>query len=419
MKRIRLRLPKLNPSRQRWLFATLNALCMLLLALFWLSLPRTFGDESFFIKWTSIVKKSLLGIDKKPAPNSVLYVDVLGSKAMVEISDPIYEEPTGYHHAVITDRAQLAAFLQMVTKYGSDIPLFIIDISFENVSPQDSLLQVAIDNFPFPLLGARRMDDKKKLSPSVIKLQTGVANYLSADNQFMKYPLFLNDSLPSLPLMAWAITEGKEYSNKRLWPRLDGRRSLHKPIIDFKIRPYDLNTGNRKDTSGYTLRAMGTLLHEWTFWEEADIRALLKGKTIILGDYYEDEHETVFGTLPGPLIVHNAYLTLVQGESLIRWRWVLLLYGWFWWMSARTFKEVANRQPSKKDSVKSAVGRILVDSIDETFFLALVTILSYFLFNIHINILILLIYLKVVSYILRRFVFPKNCLHLHLKIRAL
>jgi len=153
---------------------------------------------------------------------------------------------------------------------------------------------------------------------------------------------------------------------------------------------------------------MGTLLYEWTFWEEADIRALLKGKTIILGDYYEDEHETVFGTLPGPLIVHNAYLTLVQGESLILWRWILFLYILFWWMSARAFKEAVNRQIAKKDTVKSAVGRIFVDSIDETFFLALGTILSYFLFNIHINILILLIYLKFVSYILGRFVFPKK-----------
>ncbi|MDX1940089.1 MAG: CHASE2 domain-containing protein [Saprospiraceae bacterium] len=389
------------------LFATLNAGCMLLLALFWLSLPRTFGDEAFFIKWTSIIKKSLLGIDKKPLPNSVLYIDVSGSKATVEIPDPLYEEPTGYHHAVITDRVQLADFLQAIAKYGKNIPLVIMDISFESTSPQDSILQAAIDSFPFPLLGARRLDEQHQLVPSVLQMQTGVANYLSPDNSFMKYPLFLADTLPSLPLMAWATTEGKKYNHKGLYPRLDGHRSLHKPIIDFKIRPYDLNTGTRGDTLGYTLRTMGTLLYEWTFWEEADIKRMLKDKIIIIGDYYQDKHETVFGNLPGPLIVHNAYLTLVQGESLIPWKWVLLLYTLFWWMSARAFNEVANRKSDQKNNIKSAVGRIVVDSIDETFFLALGTILSYFLFNIHINILILLIYLKFVSYILGRFVFTK------------
>lgn len=391
-----------------WLFATLNAGCMLLLALFWLSLPRTFGDEAFFIKWTSIVKKSLLGMDRKPAPHSVLYVDVSGSKTFVEIDDPLYQEPTGYHQAVITDRAQLAAFLQTVGQYGSNIPLVILDISFENASPQDSLLQAVLDSFPFPLVGAERLDDKKQRQPNIFRMRTGIANYLSPDNTFMKYPLFLNDTLPSLPLVAWAMTEGKDFSNKGVYPQLDGRSSLHKPIIDFKIRPYDLNNGNRTDTLGYTMRSMGTLLFEWDFWDEADIRMMLQDKLIIVGDYYNDKHETVFGSLPGPLIVHNAYLTLVQGESLIPWKWVLLLYALFWWMSARAFNEVVNRKSDQKSNIKSAVGRIVVDSIDETFFLALGTILSYFLFNIHINILILLIYLKFTAYILKNVIAPKT-----------
>jgi len=302
-----------------------------------------------------------------------------------------------------------------VAQYGQHISICILDLSFEIASAQDSVLQAAVDSFPFPLLGARRLNEKNQLSLNVIRMRTGIANYLSPDNNFMKYPLFLRDTLPSLPLMAWAITQGESYSNDKLYPRLGGRSSLYKPIIDFKIRPYDLNTGDRGDTLGYTLRAMGTLLYEWTFWEGADIRALLKGKTIIVGDFYEDTHETIFGTMPGPLIVHNAYLTLVQGESLIRWTWVLVLYALFWWMSARSYKEAAHAAVVEKPGIKSAVGRILVDSIDETFFLAAGTILSYFLFNIHINILVLLLYLKLVTYSLKRFVFGKSYFKHHHK----
>ncbi len=400
-------MPKLNKYKA-WFFSLLNAGVMLALALFWLGLPRTFGDEAIFIKWTSLVKKSLFGIDKKPSPESVLYVDVSGSKTSLEVPDPIYEERTGYHHIIITDRAQLAAFFRKVSQYGKNIPLVVVDITFEKPGPDDSLLQAAIDHFPFPLVGAQRVDNQLKLAPNVIKLRTGVANYLSADNQFMKYPLFLQDTLPSLPLVAWGMTEGKDYNNKGIWPRLNGHRSLLKPIIDFKIRPFDLNSGNTADTSGFTLRTLGTLLYEWTFWEEADIRALLNNKTIIIGDFQDDIHETVFGNIPGPLVVHNAYLTLVQGESIISWKWLLLLYLLFFWMSFRAYKEVANLQFVARPGMKSAVGRIIADSIDETFFLALGTVLSYFLFNIHINILILLIYLKLMTYLLGKFVFPKK-----------
>ncbi|MBV6655493.1 MAG: hypothetical protein KI786_17110, partial [Mameliella sp.] len=53
-----LQMPK--PHLQSLVFSTINALLMLGLTLYWLSLPRTFGDEAIFIKWTSLAKKSLL-----------------------------------------------------------------------------------------------------------------------------------------------------------------------------------------------------------------------------------------------------------------------------------------------------------------------------------------------------------------------
>lgn len=388
-----------------WIFALLNGACMLILALYWLSLPRTFGDELIFTKWTSIVKKSLLGFDERPAPDEVLYVDVSGSKMLLELDDPLYEEPTGFHRTAITDREQLAAFLNMVALYGSDIPLVLMDISFELPDASDTELQSVIDSFPFPILAARRLGYDGELMPSVIELPTGVANYLSTDYSFMKYPLFLKDTMPSLPLVAWSMTEGKAFSNTRLWPRMDGRRSLHKPIIDFKIRPFHLNWKASQDTTGYTLRAMGTLLFEWDFWAEEDIRKLLQNKTIIIGDYYFDRHQTIFGILPGPLIVHNAYLTLKSDESLIPWSWLLLLYLLFVWISLRSVKEVMERELGGPRKWKTIIGDLLADSIDETLFLIVATVLSYFIFNIHINVLVVLVFLKVTSYIFGRFVF--------------
>lgn len=74
---------KIRPSKAL-IFSLINALVMLFLALFWLSLPRTLGMRPFFIKWTSLVKKSVLGIDHKPDPNSVLYVDVSGSRSSLK-----------------------------------------------------------------------------------------------------------------------------------------------------------------------------------------------------------------------------------------------------------------------------------------------------------------------------------------------
>jgi Ca2+/Na+ antiporter len=45
------------------------------------------------------------------------------------------------------------------------------------------------------------------------------------------------------------------------------------------------------------------------------------------------------------------------------------------------------------------LGHFILNALDEALILTVMTILSYFLFNIHINILILLVYIKSVEYL--------------------
>lgn len=372
---------------------------MLYLTLFWLSLPRTFGDERFFLKWTCLIKKSILGVDHKPSPKDILYIDVAGSKTLLDTPDPLYQEQTGFHHTAITDRGQLSALMNYISEYGEGVSLLVLDLTFEQASPADSLFQERISQFPFPLLGASRMLDNGQLAPNVITLPTAVANYMTTDNNFMKYPLFLADSLPTLPLVMMKILEKAHFKNRLLGPTVNGHISLANPIIDFKIRPFDFKDSGNLKKEHFTVFSLGTLLFEWEFWEEADIKAILKDKLIIVGDFKEDVHQTVFGQLAGPVVLHNAYLTLKEGGNLISWIWLLLFYLFFWWLSYRITKEPNKKlSESLSNKPKTALGAILRDSIDEAFILALATIVSYFVFNIHVNILVLLLYLKTISY---------------------
>ncbi len=385
------------------LFATVMALAMLGLTFFWLSLSRTFGDEAFFIKWTSLVKKTVLGIDPKPAAEDFLYIDVSRSKALVPTKDPLFEEYTGYNNIAITDRQALADFLWMIDSVADEVPLVLLDIYFKEPAPTDSFLQAAIDSFSFPIVAGMTLQGAKEAMP--VSLPTGVAMYLSVDENFMKYPLFFDDSLPTLPLVALAEAKGETYSSSTWWKRIGDRRSLSNPIIDFKVRPYDF----QGDTPRYHVHEMGSLLFQFGFWDPADIKSLLDGKTIVVGDFVNDTHETVFGTVPGPMIVHNAYLTLAGKETLIRWQWILFLFVLFFWMAWRIWHE--ERMGTRSwlwQRSQTSLGKIVADSIDDTFFLAIGTIFSYLIFNIHINILVLLFFLKVVAWGLRKLVFSKS-----------
>lgn len=393
-----------------FLFSTFNALLMVLIALYWLSLSRTYGDEAFFIKWTDLIKKAILPHESEIDENSVLYVDVAGSKTLVSIDDPLYEEDTGYQKVAITDRAQLATFIMYLKKYADDIPIVIMDLVFEINSPDDSLFQSALDSLPFPIIGAKQILSDGQLSECIFDIETGVANYRSSEDLFLKYPLYLNDTLKSLPLKAYSITEQAKLKKWWFIPTCNRLPSLSSPIIDFKIKLSELNDGSKPSSEeSFPLRSLGTLLFEWEFWDETDIKALINNKTIIIGDFQSDMHKTIFGSCPGPLIVHNTYLTLKAKEHLIRWYWILFLYIAFFGISWNAFKQATRPKHNKWwQKSKTAVGKIIADSLDDTFFLVLTTVLSFFLFNIHVNILILFVYIKLVSFILTRFVFKNQ-----------
>lgn len=364
-------------------------------------MPRTFGDEAFLIKWTSLVKKTLLGIDDKPAPEDFLYIDVSRSKRLVNEIDPLFEMYTGFSHTAITDRAQIADLLKAIRNYSEEIPVVILDVNFQHESPQDSQLQAAIDSFPYPIVVAGTLQAAIDSVPPIFNAPSGVAMYLSVDNNFMKYPLYHGRKYASLPLVAYELSHGVESGQTGWWTRINGKASLSNPIIDFKIRPFDLRGEGR-----YHIHEMGSLLFQFSFWEENDIRLLFDGKTIVIGDYYNDMHTTVFGEMPGPVIVHNTYLTLVEDETIVQREWIIFLLLLFFWLSWRIYEE--ERQGTRSwlwKRSQTALGKVVADSIDDTFFLIVGTITSYLFFNIHINILVLLIYLKIMAYLLRRFYF--------------
>lgn len=103
--------------------------------------------------------------------------------------------------------------------------------------------------------------------------------------------------------------------------------------------------------------------------------------------------------MPGMLIIYNAWLTLRDGNHIMKLSWIILMIIGFTWISYRILMRkgfgVFN---FLKERTKSGLIHFILDSVDELFFLSLLTLLSFFFFNIQINILILLVYLKLFEF---------------------
>ena len=400
--------PMSNTKRIRVL-SLLNAVAMLVFTFYWLHLPYTFGDEAFLIRWSALVKKSLLGVDPKPAPEEVLFVDVSGIKTTIERENE-FGEPSRYHREVITDRGDLAEFFELVNRFRDELRLVLCDIRFPEATDRDSLLQRQFDRLGDKLLGVSALDEEGRLVEPVLELPYALATYQSADDLFLKYPLYFGDSLKTAPLVLYERLDGGRFrSGGWFFHRLDGRLMLADPIIDFRVRNRDFQTGTALEAAHFTVFNVGTLLEARAFMAPEDLLAFFDDKLVIVGDYQNDVHETPFGEIAGPLLIYNAYLTLRERDNRVTLPWILFLLVSYYLLSYRVFAGFEIKKPARLVSwFQSKAGRLILHALDEFFLLTLITLLSYFIFHIHINILILLIFVKTVEFTWRFFRLPNE-----------
>jgi len=385
------------------LLSILHALLMLFLSYSWLSLPYTFGDESFLIKWSSLIKKSLLGIDRKPAADEFLFIDISGLRTTVATENE-FGEHSPYYQEVITNRLHLAELLDMTQHYGADSRIVLLDVLLADRTPHDSILQCSVDALRQNLLSVSHLQGGEQLIRPVLDIPHALSTYRASQGIFLKYPLLLGDTLKTVPLVMAERLDDLDFRQQGGVHRLDGRLSFPSPIIDFKIRPSDFRTGQDTVQSVYTVYPAGFLLESTAYMDSSSLAAYFRDKIVVIGDFTYDLHDTPFGKMAGPIIICNAYLTLARGDNIISPLWVCFMVLGFSLVSYRIFIGQRVQYPIWTQRLfRSPLGRAILDSLDDFFILTAITLLSFFLFDIHVNILILLIYLQVIAYLVRRY----------------
>jgi hypothetical protein len=377
---------------------------MLGLAYYWLSLPHTFGDEAFFIKWSSLIQKSLLGFDQKPNPEEVIFIDISGSKTTIKDPKALSFQPdSNYHRIVITDRKDLLDLFQIMNRFEADIPFVLCDILFEDGTQYDSLLEKEMQAFDDRLLTVNHLEEGKELITPVMDLPNASATYQSSNSEFLKFPLLLKGQYQTVPLKMYTQLYDRHFKKQGAFYLVGGRLSLPSPIVDYKVRSSDFRIGQSLEERNFAIYPLGTILESATFMDEASMQAYFKDKIVMIGDFKTDLHDTPFGKTPGLLLIYNAFLTLSSRQHEIRLLWILFLSISFFILSYRIFANIKVDRPRwLAKLLKTQLGQYVLNALDEMGLLIIITLLSYFLFNIHINILILFIYLKVVEWIWKK-----------------
>ena len=374
----------------RFLVCSFHAFILLLITWFWLDSIWIRGDEKSLIKWSSVIRKSLLNRDEKPSVNDFVFIDLAWDKELIPREDGLGEQ-------VITNRERLAKIFNVLKKYPGQYKYIICDVFFQGDSPNDSILQASFVNLK-NIIVPSHMDGNELLKPK-FNVPTGLADYTTTDDSFLKYKLDSYDSLKSLPLKMYEDVTGATFQKKNLFLFSNGRPSFNSMIIDYRITNNDLSGSDESDTSNlkYPVYPLSELL---LFPDSLMFYSYLKDKYVVIGNFKEDVHSTVLGTMPGTLILLNIYLSLLNGENLVSIYWVLiLLTGYFIlsWMMFFPFKII-----SPKLLVKILDLRFFT-FITSTFYLTILSIISYIYFNVQIGILIIAVYMNTFIYIVNHY----------------
>lgn len=401
-----------------------SAFIMVILTFFLLESNRTYGDDTFIIKYSSIFKKLILGIDDKPGQNELLFVNVSYDPMLIEKLDAD-SIPVGQQ--VITDREKLTRFFKVINQKPDNYKYIFCDIFFKDGSEYDEDLNseiVKAKNLVIPYHGS----GEGKYQLPLFDVNRGFADYDYIEGSFLKFRLLQDDTTQSVPLILFDKINNGKFEKKGWFYFSNNKLCFNNIILDQKVRKFDIIEG--MSPNPYPFVHLG----EFVSLSDSMINETVKNKIVLVGDFHErDMHNTVFGKTPGTIIVLNAYLTLLAEDNVIPFLFFPYLFICYFYLSFRVFntnktsgvlKEKIKsffrlpwKHKSKNESKKriktgevlkkakiidllkqTSIGAFIFKFIGAASLFTLVSFLSYLIFNIHVNVLILVLFLEAEKY---------------------
>jgi hypothetical protein len=263
----------------------------------------------------------LLDIDKKPAADSIVFIDV--SKDVVAIDDPelSYDGNDSLQGArvVIKDRKKLAVLFNEINKHSGAYKFILCDILFEDASPDDTALKPAIESAA-NILTTSVLSNGQLIQP-IFHVASGCVNYsLLNGSMFTKMPLVYSDTVKSLPVLMYEALTKNTVTHKHGITYFNGHIAFNTIIPELYYRPYDLRrtaVGKKPANLFY----LGEIITKAGFFED-----YLQNKYIIIGDFSNDNHNTYFGAVPGCLLLLDSFFTVRNHPPVIAVAWLFILF---------------------------------------------------------------------------------------------
>ena len=301
-------------TRKRWrriLWSALHACLLLFLTYLAWNIPIDRDSGDFLLKLFSTSKATAAQPDT--IPDDLLLVNTCYDHTLVPVYNEMDEE-IGQQN--ITDRRKLLELGKFL--YRTDSYRYVVcDIRFDGSlkTDADSALFSLLNRMPrccVPWSSAME-SFPRKLIP-VAATSEYITSFLS--NDFLKYQYLTADG-ESIALRMAGVTDSIHITRWGPLYFMDGALCINSHIVDIETNVSIDNNANKNYILHLGYDAMPIV--------EIGAEKVFRDRIVIIGDcFLNDMHNTVAGSVSGPMIIYNAYKALVAKRNVPSW-WVWLL----------------------------------------------------------------------------------------------
>jgi hypothetical protein len=227
-------------------------------------------------------------------------------------------------------------------------------------------------------------------------LNFALAQYETTTGTFLKYNL-INDTVHYLPTAMYYETQGIKFREWAGVARSNPGWWINSFIVDLPVRKAHIDNGE----------VLIWNLGEALSYTPEEVKQLTANKIIIVGDIYDyDIHQTLLGQQPGPLIVANAYLGMLQGIPRIKLLDGFLIFLLYFLSTLYVLQWRGHKERLMIIPGRLKFGKHALKYLSYILIFSLYSIFLYLLTSRHFQLLIFGLYFNLFEYLVDRYV-PK------------
>ena len=370
---------------------------------FWvINTEYTHWDDGEIVWVNNILKKVILKVDDQIDEDEFIFINVCYDNTLI---DKVDDDGFVLGNQDITDRKKLARFFKAVNEYPSH-KLILTDITFEESSPFDSLLEKQITKVPRLICSYHQKSDTSYNKP-IFDVPIGLSDY-SNDGDFLKYKFIRNKTIKTTPVVMFESITGKTLRPSSFFFNYDNSYFLNNCILDLRIRDYHLKQNSVvSDSLEFHAKyiQLGDLLMMTEYLGNQFIGNEIKNRIVVLGDFEDrDLHGSTVGNIPGALILANGYLSLKNKDNEVTFFMILYLLICYFILSYFLFSaDNLNIENFFGSFIWLSRFKFVLEFLGYFIFLFLMAFSVYIIFGIQYSVILIALYIKLIDWVLDNF----------------